>query len=203
MNRARAEAHYRWAGRYAERGNAAKAIAHFGRAREIEEQRGDGQSRVGFGGGGAAPMDTENRAYEARVVLRHVKAAMPDLAENRAQDAQILFGYVRGACKELRGHDEGDPRPVTVNGMIIWFNKRSMQVFIEVQGAEESASFEMATKTGYSLRNMGLALDECAKKLQDKGSIDAEKRLFLQRDVMAYAHIIHLRSTEQFRKKAN
>ena len=63
MNRDRVEAHYRWAGRYAERGNAAKAIAHFGRAREIEEQRADEQSRsrsrVGFGGGGAAPMDTE------------------------------------------------------------------------------------------------------------------------------------------------
>jgi hypothetical protein len=43
------------------------------------------------------------------------------------------------------------------------FNKRSMQVFIEAQGAEESASFEMATKTWYSLRNMGLALDECCK----------------------------------------
>lgn len=191
MNRDRVEAHYRWAGRYAERGNAAKAIAHFGRAREIEEQRGDGQSRVGFGGDGAAA--------EAQVVLDHVKAAMPDLAENRAQDAQLLFGYVRGACKELGGHDDGDPGPVTVNGMIIWFTKRSMQVFIEVQGAQESASFEMATKTGYSLRNMGLALDECAKKLQDKGFIDAEKRLFLQRDVMAYAHIIHLRSTERFR----
>ena len=161
--------------------------------------------RVGsdFGGGGAAPRDTENRAHEAQVVLDHVKAAMPDLAENRAQDAQILFGYVRSACKELRGRDDGDPGPVTVNGMSIWFNKRSMQVFIEAQGAEESASFEMATKTWYSLRNMGLALDECAKKLQDRGFIDAEKRLFLQRDVMAYAHIIHLRSTERFRQKAD
>ena len=107
MNRARAEAHYRWAGRYAERGNTSKAIAHFGRAWEIEEQRADEQSRsrsrVGFGGNGAAPRDTENREHEARVVLDHVKAAMPDLAENRAQDAQILFGYVRGACKELGG----------------------------------------------------------------------------------------------------
>ena len=151
--------------------------------------------RVGsaFGGGGAVD-----------VVLDHVKAAMPDLAENRAQDAQLLFGYVRGACKELGGHDDGDPGPVTVNGMSIWFNKRSMQVFIGVQDAEEeSAGFEMATKTGYSLRNMGLALDECAKKLQDRGFIDAEKRLFLQRDVMAYAHIIHLRSTERFRPKAD
>ena len=121
--------------------------------------------RVGsdFGGDGAASRDTENRAHEAQVVLDHVKAAMPDLAENRAQDAQILFGYVRSACKELRGRDDGDPGPVTVNGMSIWFNKRSMQVFIEAQGAEESASFEMATKTWYSLRNMGLALDECCK----------------------------------------
>ena len=93
---------------------------------------------------------------------------------------------------------------MTANGMSIWFNKRSMQVFIGVQDAEEeSAGFEMATKTGYSLRNMGLALDECAKKLQDRGFIDAEKRLFLQRDVMAYAHIIHLRSTERFRQKAD
>jgi hypothetical protein len=53
--------------------------------------------------------------------------------------------------------------------MSIWFDKRSMQVFVEVPGGtEESARFEMAITTGYSLRNMGLALDECAKKLQDK-----------------------------------
>jgi hypothetical protein len=139
----------------------------------------------------------KNRAHEAQVVLDHVKAAMPDLAENRAQDAQLLFGYVRGACKELGGHDEGDPGAVTVNGMRIWFIKRSMQVFIEAQGAEESASFEMATKAGYSLRNMGLALDECCK-------IEGTLMRILQRDVMAYAHIIHLSSTEQFRpEKAN
>ena len=209
MNRDRAEAHYRWAGRYTKRGNTSKAIAHFGRACEIEEQRADGQvgrGQAGFGGGGAAPRasDTpdldEKRAHDAQVCLGHVKAAMPDLAENRAQDAQILFGYVRAAFVDLGGSDEGDPRPATVNGMSIWFNKRTMQVFVEVQDVtEESARFEMDIRTGHSLRNMGLALDECAKKLQDRRIIDAEKRLFLQRDVMAYAHIIHLRSTQRFR----
>ena len=144
-----------------------------------------GQSRVGF-------WRRRCRRMKHRSFLDHVKAAMPDLAENRAQDAQILFGYVRSACKELRGRDDGDPGPVTVNGMSIWFNKRSMQVFIGVQDAEESASFEMATTTWYSLRNMGLALDECCK-------IEGSLMRILQRDVMAYAHIIHLRSTEQFR----
>ena len=98
----------------------------------------------------------------------------------------------------LGGSNDGDPGPATVNGMSIRFNKRTMQVFVEVTGVTESATFKMDITTGHSLRNMGRALDECAKKLQDRGIIDAEKRLFLQRDVMAYAHISHLHSTRRF-----
>ena len=105
---------------------------------------------------------------------------MPDLAENREQDAQIIFGYVRTACVALEGSDDGDPGPATVNGRIIRFNKRSMQVFVEAPGSkEESATFKMDITTGHSLRNMGRALDECAKKLQDRGIIDAEKEAVL------------------------
>jgi hypothetical protein len=63
MNRDRVEAHYRWAGRYAERGNAAKAIAHFGRAWEIEEQRGDGAESGRILAATVPP-------YEAQVVFR-------------------------------------------------------------------------------------------------------------------------------------
>jgi hypothetical protein len=106
-----------------------------------------------------------------RSFLDHVKAAMPDLAENRAQDAQILFGYVRSACKELRGRDDGDPGPVTVNGMSIWFNKRSMQVFIDAQGAEEEREF----RNGYKNVVLSAQYGACAGRvLQDRGFIDAD-----------------------------
>ena len=66
---------------------------------------------------------------------------------------------------DLGGSNEGDPRPVTVNGMSIWFDKRTMRVFVEVQGVtEESTRFVMDIRTGHSLRNMGLALDECCEE---------------------------------------
>jgi hypothetical protein len=51
-------------------------------------------------------------------------------------------------------------------------------------------------RTGDSLYNLARALDECARQLQEKGLIDAEKRLFLQRDLMSKVHIEHLRHIE-------
>ena len=86
MNRDRAEAHYRWAGRYTKRGNTSKAIAHFGRAWEIEEQRADGQ--VGRG-------QAVFWRRRCRPMASDTPDAMPNMAEKRAHDAQVVLGHVK------------------------------------------------------------------------------------------------------------
>ena len=198
----RVAAHYRWAGRYTDRGEPHKAVAHFGRAQAmeaVEADRREGAQPAGatapprFGGGGLA----------GRKDAAAAAAALPyDRSEDRLRlydtDAQSLFYYVKDACSKLAGVETTETGSATVNGMDIGLMKKEMEVWIEVKGSRESAKWEIsALGTGHSLYAIGRALDECAMKLQGSGVIDGDKRLFLQRDIMALAHMSYLDYVER------
>ena len=205
--RDRAEAHYRWAGRYTERGNTGKAIAHFGRAREIEEQ-----SQVGFGGlmkDFRGLFSTKGGGTEGRPVPPTSVAEVPAREEQQRyngkedklklfeRDEQAIFAYAERAYHDLMrsAHIASLSNPMSIG--LERLENGIFEVFLKVGDDKESEKLDVGKKTGYSLRFMGVALDTCAKRLQDKGLIDAEHRLFLQRDVMAHAYINFLRHVEK------
>ena len=76
-------------------------------------------------------------------------------------------------------------------------DREHAHVYIAVRDETARAPFNISVRKGDSLYNLARALDECARQLQEKGLIGAEKRLFLQRDLMSKVHIAHLRHIEK------
>jgi hypothetical protein len=208
----RVAAHYRWAGRYTDRGEPHKAVAHFGRALALEAveaveaaeaAEAGGAASAGATGATAPPRFGGLGGLFGRKEAAAPLAALPyDRSEDRLKlydtDAQSLFYYVKDACSKLAGVETTETGSATVNGMDIGLMKKEMEVWIEVKGSRESAKWEIsALGTGHSLYAIGRALDECAMKLQGSGVIDGDKRLFLQRDIMALAHMSYLDYVER------
>ncbi len=70
----RASAHFRWAQRYHEGGDAQRAAAHFGRAMEYGEGR---EAQTSFGGGNPMTLWLYDKAGEAGTVVERLKLDKP------------------------------------------------------------------------------------------------------------------------------
>jgi hypothetical protein len=217
----RAQAHYRSAERYAAAGNDDKAASHAQRAWEI-----DRQSRFGglkkdlgrlFGKKGAEKQGkhrddkpvpdvpnvqaTQTAAkpvpgvpnVQATHTVANVLNAGNDKLHLFSENTQDVFDYVLRVGAAETGHS------VKIEGMSIFMRKEDGQshVCIAVGDTTVSEPFKIGVRTGESLYNVARAIDWCARKLQEKGLIDADRRLFLQRDLMSQAHIEHLAYIER------
>jgi hypothetical protein len=213
----RAQAHYRSAERYAAAGNDDKAASHAQRAWQIERQSRFGglKKDLGrlFGKKGAEkhgkhrddkPVPDVPNVQATQTVAKqipevqatHTVANVLNAGDDKlhlfSKNTQGVFDYVLQVGAAKTGHS------VKIEGMDIFMHKEDGQshVYISVGDTTVSEPFAIAARTGESLYNIARALDWCARKLQEKGLIDADRRLFLQRDLMSQAHIEHLRHIE-------
>ncbi len=213
----RAQAHYRSAERYAAAGKDDKAASHALRAWQIERQSRFGGLKKDLGRLLFPKKNSDEKQGKHRDdkpvpdvpnAQATYTAATPKWFEPATVDAgklalfsldeQDVFDYVLRTNASV----EEDPeyKILRVEGMAIYHVKLQGESYVYIAVGDETArapfKYKHGLRTGEALYKLARALDECARHLQEKGLIDAEKRLFLQRDLMSKVHIAHLRRIE-------
>jgi hypothetical protein len=172
----RAQAHYRSAERYAAVGNDDKAASHTLRGLEIARSRFGGLNDLGRLFGKKNSAEKQTTEYDT------------------VQDKLQLFLDLRSVVSLVLG----ETMRKKVGNVAVSFDEEKSEICVTVGNITERAIIgSYIIRTGYMLVRLAYSLDECLAKLQKRGLVDTEQRVYWLRVVVMEAVRVQLDRIEK------